>query len=241
MAVDHGLATTLPEGCGRLRFYQWSRPTVSLGRNEPAAGLWDRARMGAAGVDLVRRPTGGRAVFHHRELTYAVIVPAGGPGSMRSLYHTVNRALVNAFRGLGVAASCAPRKERAAPLDAGPCFEVPAEGEVVVEGRKLVGSAQVRLEGRLLQHGSVLIGNDQPRLADFGPPFAAPVPGGITSLEEWLSSPLTPERLGAALRPAFEAELGGDWHCADTHVTLGESLRTRLEAHYRSSTWSWRR
>lgn len=243
MAVDHALAASLPAGRGWLRFYRWARPTVSLGRHEPGRGLWDPARLDAAGVDLVRRPTGGRAVLHDRELTYAVVVQGWGAGSMRALYGTVNRALVAGLRALGVPAELAPRAGRMAPPDAGPCFDRPAEGEVVVGGRKLVGSAQVRLEGRLLQHGSVLLGDDQRRLADLlgGAAVGAPPPGpSVASLGEWLDPLPAPAELAEVLAGALRAELGGHWHPADTEPTLDAGLVTRLEDRYRSPEWTWR-
>lgn len=242
MAVDHALALSLPPGTGVLRFYQWRAPTLSFGRNEPSEGRWDRERLAAEGVEVVRRPTGGRAVLHDRELTYAVVVGAGGPGSMRGLYRRVNAALVRGLRSLGVPAECAPRSPAARP-DAGPCFELPAEGEVTAHGGKLVGSAQVRLEGRLLQHGAILLADDQPRLGRFSTVGGgAERPGeGSTSLERWLGTAPSIARLIEVLRPPLAEELGGDWHCADTGHTLGESLLAPLEAHYRSPTWTWRR
>ncbi|WP_405282794.1 biotin/lipoate A/B protein ligase family protein [Gaopeijia maritima] len=241
MAVDHALAVSLPSGMGVLRFYRWAAPTLSFGRNEPTEGRWSTAALSSEGVEVVRRPTGGRAVLHHRELTYAVVVPAGGPGSMRGLYGRVNAALVRALRAFGVAAELAPRQARAAPPDAGPCFELPAEGEVVAGGAKLVGSAQVRLEGRLLQHGSILLADDQHRLGRLAAEPVSVSDGAVTSLERCLGRVPEVAELIEVLRPALAEGLGGDWHCADTEHTLGESLLTRLEAHYRSPTWIWRR
>lgn len=243
MAVDHALAASVPDGRGWVRFYRWSRPTVSLGRHEPGRGRWDPGRLAEAGVDLVRRPTGGRAVLHHRELTYSVVVRGWGAGSMRALYGAVNRALVVGLRSLGVPAELAPRTGRADPPDAGPCFERPAEGEVVVGGRKLVGSAQVRLEGRLLQHGSLLVGDDQHRLpelvGDGGSATDGPTPT-VTSLDEWLDPVPAVSELARVLGRAFRAELGGHWHPADTRPTLDAALLARLEDHYRSPDWTFR-
>src|SRR5690606_669373 len=101
------------------------------------------------------RPTGGREVLHDRELTYAVVVPLRAFGGLRALHRLVNGALVEALRSLGVAADLAPPDGRALRPDAGPCFGGPAEGEVTVGGRKLIGSAQVRVGGAVLQHGSL--------------------------------------------------------------------------------------
>src|SRR5690606_17502269 len=103
----------------------------------------DRA-VASRAVDFVRRPTGGRAVLHDRELTYAVVVPHRALGGPRAAYRAINEALVMGLRALGVDASVSERG-RVLPPDAGPCFQVAAPGEVVADGRKLVGSAQARL------------------------------------------------------------------------------------------------
>lgn len=241
MAIDHAHALTLPEGEGVVRFYRWVRPTLSLGRNELAAGRWRTGRLTAEGVDVVRRPTGGRAVLHDAELTYAVVVAAGGPGSMRALYDRVNRALVAGLRSLGVAATRAAGGGAAARPDAGPCFARPADGEVVVGGRKLVGSAQVRLEGRLLQHGSILLDEGQHRVATLLAEPSLPPVEGVTSLAEWLDEVPPIERLVAVLTDALAEELGGDWPAADTGLTLSAPLLDRLETLYGSPAWTWRR
>ena len=80
MAVDHALAETADPDAGWLRLYRWTRPTLSLGRNEPAAGFYDFERAGRLGIDVVRRPTGGRGVLHDAELTYAVVAPVAAGG-----------------------------------------------------------------------------------------------------------------------------------------------------------------
>lgn len=242
MARDQALADGLDRGAAVLRLYRWARPTVSLGRNEPARGLWDLDRLEAEGLGVVRRPTGGRAVLHDRELTYAVAAPARGPGSMRALYRAVNQAIVVGLARLGVPATLASRRGRPGGPADGPCFHEPAEGEIVVEGRKLVGSAQVRLGNALLQHGSILVEDDQGKLPLFQ--RIAPTPGehsGITCLAEWLDDPLDPARLVRSLVEAFSEVFPGDWHVPEGAPNLNEALESRLEAHYRSPEWTWRR
>lgn len=173
MALDHALATGSVEGEAVLRLYGWTRPTVSFGRNEPAREAYGPAAREAPGptngeaeaVDWVRRPTGGRAVLHDAEVTYAVVAPAGALGGPRQAYRRINEALAGALASLG--APVALSGPAAVPtLDAGPCFQSPAEGEVTLDGRKLVGSAQARVEGALLQHGSILLAGDQTLLED---------------------------------------------------------------------------
>ena len=164
MARDHALAAGLGAGTGTLRFYRWIPATLSLGRNEPFTVGYREFLRERPDIEVVRRPTGGRAVLHDRELTYAVVLPARAFGGPRRAYRKINEALVEGLCGLGADARVAGG--RALPPDAGPCFLEPGEGEVVVAGRKVVGSAQVRIGNALLQHGSLLL------LADQSPLFA---------------------------------------------------------------------
>lgn len=147
--------------------YSWERPTLSFGRHQPATGLYDLGRIRAAGVDVVRRPTGGRAILHHREVTYSVTAPLAGAAPLREAYSRINRLLLEGLLRLGVAAELATAGGRAASPSIRPCFEIPSEGELVAHGSKLVGSAQWRDEGALLQHGSILVDDDQSSLASF--------------------------------------------------------------------------
>jgi lipoyl(octanoyl) transferase len=169
MAVDHALLESVQQG-GRpvLRLYRWDPPCLSFGRNQRACGIYDEARIRAAGVDVVRRPTGGLAVLHDRELTYCVLAPADALGGPRRAYHLINSALVAGLASLGVPAAVAGAGSGPDPIGdaAMPCFQAPAAGEVVAGGRKLVGSAQ-RCEGRtLLQHGSILLDGSQAAVLD---------------------------------------------------------------------------
>src|SRR4051812_12146031 len=84
--------------------YSWARPTISLGRNQPAAGLYDLDRIQRGGIDVVRRPTGGRAILHHREVTYSVTAPLDGAPPLRATYERINQILIAGLSRLGVAA-----------------------------------------------------------------------------------------------------------------------------------------
>lgn len=160
MALDHALASRLSEGHGTLRFYSWSRPTASFGRHEPAAQVYSDEAAEVMGVEYVRRPTGGRAVLHDSELTYSIVADARSIGGARAAYTRINGALANALASLGAAVAISVDDMPLSP-DAGPCFQAPTDGEVIAMGRKLVGSAQARVEGALLQHGSIILSGDQ--------------------------------------------------------------------------------
>lgn len=170
MALDEVLARAAGAGERRpaVRFYGWSPPAVSLGYNQDDADI-DRAACAAAGIDVVRRPTGGRAVFHKDELTYCVAAPADDPllgGTVLETYRTIAAALLAGLRNLGVAADMV-RSEAAAPgpARAASCFAAAGRYEITAGGRKIVGSAQRRIGGALLQQGSVLL--NQPQDAAF--------------------------------------------------------------------------
>src|SRR5207249_7259987 len=165
MAIDAGLLARADRtGSAFLRLYRFQPPCLSLGRNEPAAARYDRAAIARRGLDVVRRPTGGGAVWHEHEVTYAVTAPIATFGGLRAAYHAIHARLAAALRSLGAGTALAldrPRPPSTALDRAGPCFATPARGEVLLGGRKLVGSAQVR-EGRaFLQHGSILLAGSQ--------------------------------------------------------------------------------
>jgi hypothetical protein len=157
MALDLALARCLESGAGVLRIYRWSRPTLSFGRNQRIRGIYDPIAAEGLGAEVIRRPTGGREVLHDRELTYSVALPLGSLGGLRDTYRTLNLALVEGLRSLGIAAELAGPTTPTPDLEAGPCFGASAPGEVTATGRKLVGSAQIRLGGVVLQHGSLLL------------------------------------------------------------------------------------
>jgi lipoyl(octanoyl) transferase len=233
MARDHALALELAHGAALLRLYRWDVPTLSLGRNEPAVGRLDPERARRLGVAVVRRPTGGRTVLHWRELTYAALIPAAAAGP-REAYRWINSRLAVALASLGVPAKIADVSAPAARPAAGPCLRSAAPGELEVEGRKLVGSAQARIRGSagdvLLQHGSILIENDQGLLEDLGIPGAVGQPATLAAL---LPRPLAEGELEAALVTAFDA-------CADERPPVSRVER-ELERRYRSESWTWRR
>ena len=175
MAVDACLAEMAEAGGFdvALRTYTWEPHTVSLGRLQKGLADLDRRKLVDDGFGLVRRPTGGRAVWHGRELTYSVIAGAGHPlyadGIEKSL-GTVASILLDALKGLGVPAVMNRVVHSGEGFGRGPCFVSHGRFEVMTEdGRKLVGSAQARTRGAFLEHGSILFGNDQPRILDYTP------------------------------------------------------------------------
>ncbi len=160
-------------GTSFLHLYGWRPACLSFGRNEPATRRYDRAAIERLGIDVVRRPTGGRAVWHSQEVTYAVAAPVAAFGSLRESYRESHRRVAAALRQMGVHAALAYNSESPARLDAGACYAVAVGGEIVARGRKLVGSAQVRQGDAFLQHGSILLDGSQDVVAAVSLEWAA--------------------------------------------------------------------
>jgi lipoyl(octanoyl) transferase len=164
MAVDEALLAQADRtGRAYLRLYRFDPPCLSFGRNEPARERYDREAIARVGFDVVRRPTGGRAVWHAHEVTYAVAAPiaAFGRASLRDGYIAIHTRLAAALGALGVPATLASDRRTAGPPDRLPCFATAVRGEVVVHGKKVIGSAQVRHGTAFLQHGSILLAGSQ--------------------------------------------------------------------------------
>jgi len=208
MGVDEALlASVIAGGPPTLRFYTWDRPWLSLGYAQ-RSGPGRLTACAEAGVGVVRRVTGGRAVLHGGDLTYALAAPVALlPDGLHGSYRLVAGALLAALRSLGVEAERsgleAPGPERGA-FD---CFERAAPEEVCAAGRKLAGSAQRRRGAGVLQHGSLRVVPDLP-----GARRAAGLHGGAaTSLRE-LGVDAGVEAVRDRCIEAFAAALGARFH-----------------------------
>lgn len=171
MAVDEAMLIALTEGASppTIRFYAWAPPCLSLGRSQPAADA-DLPACRAAGVNLVRRPTGGRAILHTDELTYSVTLLHSDPcaaGGVVESYRRLSEGLLAGLRRLGVEAVQARGQRRPASDLTAICFETPADYEITAGGRKLVGSAQRRSRGGVLQHGTLPLHGDLTRIVAY--------------------------------------------------------------------------
>jgi lipoate-protein ligase A len=235
MALDEALLeSVIAGGVPVVRFYTWRPATLSLGVNQPFGEI-DAVECARRGFGLVRRLTGGRAVLHQHELTYSVIAPENDSrvsGGVIESYRKISGALVEGLRAMGADVSLAePSKamfralaesRRRTELDetvdsnGAVCFDTASAYELTARGRKLVGSAQARRGGAILQHGSILLDVDWDALvnvfsyaSDAGRERAyTKLPSRMTSLSEELGRPVTARELQAALVPAFERTFG---------------------------------
>lgn len=168
MAIDEAILTAVAAGAAppTLRFYQWKPACLSLGCGQRAREA-DAERLRERGWDIVRRPTGGRAILHRHELTYSLALPLDHPiaaGGIVESYRRISAVFIAALRTLGVE----PHADRVSgdaaltPV----CFETPSHYEITVGGKKLIGSAQMRRKGGILQHGSLPLAGDIADICD---------------------------------------------------------------------------
>jgi lipoate-protein ligase A len=241
MARDAALlARAAATGESVFSIYSWERPTLSFGRNQRAVGQYRENRIRERSVDVVRRPTGGRAILHHREITYSVTAPIRDGESLRAAYERINLLLLDGLARLGVTASIS-RAENAMKPGPVPCFEHPSNGEIIAGGRKLVGSAQWRTESAFLQHGSILVDDDQTSLASLASSEAEacgsiPEPATLRALLD--RAPDSGELADAMFEAVRQSE--------DAAVVPMKESEVRADAlsllpDYLDDKWTWRR
>jgi lipoate-protein ligase A len=194
MAVDEYLFRTLPDAPRTVvRFYRWERPTASLGYGQDASKVMDLDFYRANDVDTVRRITGGKLVLHHDEVTYSVCssdVQTFTP-TLGGSYKLISRGLMRGLEKMGLRPSLA---EKAPPFYARgtmPCFSHPAQDEVELDGRKIIGSAQKRTGPKFLQHGSIPLASDESLLKAVSLRKGDPEKIRMTSLSEALGRPVS--------------------------------------------------
>lgn len=227
MADDEVLLETAAAGVASLRFYTWTEPTLSLGYFQPAAVREESAAL--AGLPWVRRSTGGDAIVHHRELTYAIALPPGSPWQSKEswvcrFHHLVQAVL--AEHGVKAHGVVCGAEARLGPVL---CFLHQTPADLSVGGSKVVGSAQRRMRGALLQHGSILLNRSE---------FAPGLPGVNDAAGREV---LTPASLAGLLAERFGAETG--WAVVPGEWTADETARTaaiRAEK-YANPAWNGKR
>lgn len=224
MAADEVLLQSASAGFASLRFYCWQQPTISLGYFQS-----EQVRRGEKWADLpfVRRPSGGDLLVHDRELTYALALPAGPPWQDRTLWVCRMHGIIGtALSDLGVnTGSCALE----ANLWAGVlCFQHATPGDVLINGHKVVGSAQRRRRGYLLQHGGILLGANK---------YAPELPG----INELTGQDLNVDQLSTALKRAFVQETG--WNLLESEWTKEEEqlIEELVATKYSQTSWNCKR
>jgi len=254
MAADEAIFLSCRGGTAppTLRLYGWKPPAVSLGYFQKMETAVDAEECRRRGIDVVRRITGGRAVLHHHELTYAVIAPENAhPFSPTVLetYMTIGSCLLNFFKQLGLNAQWVALRDKyrgaaVSKHESASCFSAPSWYEITVGGKKICGSAQKRGNGVFLQHGSILIDHDPDELAavllskkEKGD-FVKEIEANTTSLSRHLTGMIDLRDLGEKLRSSFRNTLGITFRrrsLTEGELKLKDML---LREKYRKSDWN---
>lgn len=241
MAVDEYLFLSLPATPHTvLRFYTWRVPTVSLGRGQDIARALDLDACRQLGVEVVRRITGGKLVLHHQEITYSLCSNDLSifPDTLSGSYRLISLGLMEGLKALGLLPELASSTEKSYSRGSLPCFAQPAQNEVTVGGRKIIGSAQRRWGSRFLQHGSIPLKPQGDLLRRITRLEATAVPLKMTSLEEALGRPVS----FAEALPFFVAGIAGFFQVALRPRTLSKEEWGKIEIierqRYASLSWT---
>jgi lipoate-protein ligase A len=216
MALDEALLDAAVEGVASLRLYGWVEPTLSLGYFQPSAAARDYPGLG--GLPWVRRHSGGAALVHHHELTYAVALPGAGDSWIARMHGYVRDALAPG------AVLCGREERRGETL----CFLHHTPGDLLLGGHKVAGSAQRKRRGALLQHGGVLLAQSE---------YTPELPG----LAELTGRAMSADEARTRLLEVLRTEAGwriepGDWSAAEEASVPG-----RVAARYGSAAWNSKR
>ena len=253
MAIDEAVfqETVKNKKPPTLRFFGWRPAAVSIGYFQELKNEINFNQCQLNGVDIVRRITGGKAVYHRDEVTYSLTAENSEkifPENISGTYEKISLCLARGLSELGIHAhlaeggkSAAGKKKNASPG----CFSVPSGNELLVDGRKICGSAQMRTHGGFLQHGSLLMTFDPVETAALIPSSRASKPAeklrsSVTAVNEMISSPVSAETLCSVLQKGFIDELG---IClSEEPLTPAEKkLSQHLIKKYESDAWNWQR
>src|SRR5215471_2531550 len=226
-----------------LRIYGWSVPTLSLGRFQDAIRSVDQGFCRDHGIPVVRRPTGGAAVLHDREVTYCLVGRTGEApfdGSVLESYRRIAGGLAQGFALLGLTADPGCRVGRpAAGTAPAQCFARAGSYEITFGGKKVVGSAQVRRKGASLQHGSILL-DANPKLFDEATGGQHEERRGWTTLRELMGRRPDFEEVALGLARGMGTEFGAQWRIGEL-TPLEERLAQKLRARkYLNAHWTAR-
>ena len=254
MAVDEAILEEMGNGQSlpTLRLYAWEPPCLSIGYAQPASDV-DLSRLNAFGWGMVRRPTGGRAILHTDELTYAVIAPLKEPrvsGSILESYSRLAKALLLALQlmGLSVQTKDHPSSPNSSRSVNPVCFEVPSNYEIIAGNKKLIGSAQARRKNGVLQHGSLPLCGDLTRITwalsfeDETTRQAAAyrLVEKATTVEAAFGIQVSWEQAAAAFETAFSQALKIDFIREELSLAERKRARDLVQAKYGNPIWNTR-
>jgi lipoyl(octanoyl) transferase len=223
MAADEVLLESAVGGTASLRFYGWTEPTVSLGYFEPARLLQKDGWL--AKLPFIRRPTGGGTLVHHYELTYALALPADlVKRRHQSWLGRMHTTMARALSSLGVSTTPVTEEKKTGSL----CFQHFTPGDLVLETAKVVGSAQRKQRGALLQHGAILLAT-------------SPHAPALSGIREMTGRSLTPGEIIPALEREFAAETGWMLKAGDWTDRERQRIKELVQIKYSQSSWNRKR
>lgn len=249
MAIDEAILVAVAETRSppTVRFYGWEPPCVSIGYAQSMSAEIDLDACLRMGYSWVRRPTGGRAVLHIDELTYSITAPQNDSrvaGDIVTSYRRLSMGLVDGLKRLGCPVVQAQEQHETTASQSAACFDVPSHYEITALDRKLVGSAQVRRQGVVLQHGALPLYGDVARLADVLQLPAAERQSLRTKLEqraialdEALGRRAVWSEVAAALAAGFAAALNLTLEPGDLSP-FELAAATRLQQKYAGPEWT---
>lgn len=259
MALDEALLDWNSEGKMPpvIRFYGWNPATLSIGYFQKVEKEIDMEAVKQHGLGFVRRPTGGRGVLHEHELTYSVIVPEAHPempNTVTEAYRVISEGILKGFHGLGMEAyfavpKTAEERDSLKNPRSAVCFDAPSWYELVVEGRKVAGSAQTRQKGVILQHGSILLDLDEDKLFSL---FKYPndrvkermqkaFKNKAVAINELTTGKITLDQAKAAFKKGFEEGLNIElepYKLTDEEMAYVQKI---AKERYESDDWNYKR
>ncbi len=257
MAIDEAIFIGVCKGRSdpTIRFYDWEPPTVSCGYNQEIAKEIDFNALEKFGFGFIRRPTGGRIVLHNQEITYSVISPISErlSGNVSESYSEISKALAEGLRMLGVnvefeKGSLSSFHQR---QTANPCFTSSSRFELNYRGKKIVGSAQIRKDNSLLQHGSILLDCNQSKMAYILPKFddkqkeylAEYLTRKTISINEILETPVSFDKAVNIFISGFQKSWIGDefYFCDDLEFFEKELIKNLINTKYLTAEWNKRK
>ncbi len=250
MAIDEAVfrETVKKQKPPTLRFYGWRPSAISIGYFQELKNEIDSERCRLAGVDIVRRITGGKAVYHKDDITYSLMAGTAEklfPNDIARTYEIISLCLARGLSHLGIDAHLAKAVREISGKDRSTtscCFSVPSGNELLVAGRKICGSAQTRTHGGFLQHGSMLMTFHSSESAALirskhATEEAKIFAPGVTAVNEVLPVPVCAQELCSVLQQGFVEELGIDFQ--EGPLTDAEcALSHQLIKKYRSDAWN---
>ncbi len=250
MAIDEAIfRETVKKKKPTIRFYGWHPAAVSIGYFQEPQDEVNIEQCGKTGVDIVRRLTGGKAVFHDDEITYSVVACAGEkpfPADILGTYKVISDCLVQGLAYLGIKANLAPAGRAVKDPDLKSfCFSVPSRNELLVAGRKICGSAQMRTSSGFLQHGSLLLTFDPVKALSIILPFSTnehltKLGKTVAAINEVIDKPIETKEICDSLGKGFSDVLGAQ--IVKEPLTPGEiTLKNELMKKYEDLRWNMER